>query len=303
MSRRAGTFYVAMAYFIWGILPLYWKQLHHVPAAVVLVHRVCWTLGFLLAWLACRGGLAASVRQMRQAKVFRRVVLCALLIAGNWLVYVWAMGHGRIVESGLGYFMSPMVTFALGWGFLGERISPRNFLAMSLVLLGVSVKVWNFGSLPWVAVWLALTFPPYVLLRKISAAEPVSSMFQEMLVVAPLVCLVQGVSGQLSSLFNYDSTTLLLLAASGPLTAIPMLLMVRGLREIPVSTVAVLQYITPSLLVLTGVIAGESLLTYDWIALALIWTGCAVSALGGFEVRIWARRLYQSSASSLSMRA
>lgn len=287
---NSGIIYAAAAYSLWGLFPLYFKAVQQVPPLEVLTHRAIWSLAFLIIVLVARRHWAWLGRAMRSPKVLGCFAASALLLSLNWFVYIWAANHGRVVDASLGYFMTPLVNVLLGFILLGERLRPVQWAATGLAAAGVAWLTWQSGTLPWIALLLAGTFGIYGLLRKTAPLGALEGLTLETLLMFPVACgylAWQGAAG--SNAFSAAPlSTQLLLAAAGPITAIPLLMFATGARRISLSVLGLLQYIAPTLQFLLGVVLYHE--PFDGVRLlgfALIWGGLAVYSLESLW-RSWA---------------
>jgi chloramphenicol-sensitive protein RarD len=279
-----GILYATGAYIVWGLLPLYWKALHDVPALEILAHRMVWCLGvvfLLLAYQRHWSWLPGLLRNPRTVAIF---VLSALLLTLNWFVYIWAVNQGRVVESSLGYFINPLVNVLLGVLFLRERLRMWQGVAIALALCGVLYLTVNYGSLPWIALTLAGSFGLYGLLRKTAPLNSLEGLTLETLLLflpALAYLLFQETNG-VSAFGHAGLLTTLLLAFSGAATALPLLLFAAGARSITMTTLGILQYIAPTLQFLLGVLVYHEPLTLARLAgYCLIWLALAVYTADG----------------------
>nr|WP_315246953.1 EamA family transporter RarD [uncultured Albidiferax sp.] len=281
-----GIVYATLAYAAWGLFPLYFHQLAGIPALEVVVHRTVWSLVFVLGVLLVRrhwGWMRAL-----KPRVLGAFALSALLLSGNWLTYVWAVQNQHVVDASLGYFILPLVNVALGYVFLHERPRPGQWLAVAVAAAGVLWLTVQTGRLPWIALVLAVTFGFYGLLRKVATLGALEGLALETMLLAPLglgalawwSAQGQGVLVQ-GSLHNLSAMAWLLLA--GPLTAIPLLLFAAGARRIPLTTLGILQYISPTLQFALGVwVFHEPFQMARLAGFGLIW-----AALGVYSVEGW----------------
>ena len=280
-ERRRGTLAALSAFCIWGLSPLYFKAIGTVPPFEIVAHRILWSVLFLaglLALLPFTGG-AARVREVcRQPRLVGLLTLTALLTGSNWLVFIWAIDAGRLLEASLGYFINPLVSVALGAIFLGERLRPLQATAVAIACAGVAWRVWQLGSLPWIPLFLAGTFGLYGLLRKRAPVDAVGGLFIETLVVAPLaIAWLLWLHAQGSLAFGSGNPAEWLLPLTGVITAIPLMLFAVGARRLPLATVGFLQYIAPSLNFLVAVLLfREPFDTTQLVGFALIWLALAV---------------------------
>ncbi len=271
---RSGIIYAALAFFCWGLFPIYFHALGEVPPLQILAHRMLWSLAFLLVVLLLR-------RQwkwldiVRQPRVFFSFVLSALLLSANWLVYIWSVTNHHVIEASLGYFINPLVNIVLGYLILKERMRPLQWAAIGVAALGVGWLTWQAGTVPWIALFLALSFGGYGLLRKTAALGPLEGLSFETIVLFPLAAgyvIWLTVQGQNVFINTASDTTRWLLIMAGPLTAIPLLLFATGARKIPLSILGLLQYLSPTLQFLLGVWLFKEAFTADrLVGFALIW--------------------------------
>lgn len=284
-NPRRGYLLGLSAYVIWGLFPLYFKQLEAIPAPEIMVHRILWSalFGLLLLQLWRHPGWWQELR----ANPRRLAVLAGsgLLIASNWLLYVWAVNNGRMLEASLGYYINPLVNVLLGLLLLGERLRPLQWLAVGFAALGVLQQLWQAGSLPWVSLVLALTFGFYGLIRKQAPVAALPGLAVETWLLAPLALgwlLFMPGAASLEPDF-WSSGTALWLAAAGPVTLIPLICFNAAARHLPYATLGFLQYIAPTLVLLLAVfVYGEPLEPSKLLAFLCIWIGLAI-----YSVDIW----------------
>ncbi len=269
-----GLFYAALAYTAWGLLPVFFKQLVQVNAFEIVMHRMVWSLVFLLCVLAVLKRWAWLRGVARQPRVLLAFAASALLLSVNWSVYVWAVQNAHMVDASLGYFILPLVNVALGFAFLNERPRPGQWLAVAVAAAGVLWLTVQAGRLPWVALVLAVTFGIYGLLRKLAKLGALEGLTLETLLLWPMAVgmLAWWAWHGQGALVQGDPATLGWLLLAGPLTAIPLLLFAAGARRIPMATLGILQYISPSLQMLLGVwLYGEAFEPARAIGFYLIW--------------------------------
>lgn len=284
LRQRNGVLAALTAFIIWGLAPLYFKAVGSVPSSEIVAHRVLWSAVFLAGLLAlwpAAGGFGAIARLRGQPQLLRLLALTALLTGSNWLVFVWAISADLLVEASLGYFINPLVSVLLGRIFLGERLRPLQKLAVALAAAGVLWRVGQVGSLPWIALFLALTFGFYGLLRKRAPVDAVSGLFVETLITAPLALAYLGwLAAQGTLAFGHGAFTDWLLPAAGVLTAVPLMLFAVGAQRLPLSTVGFLQYIAPTLNFLLAVLVfREPFDAGQLLGFALIWAALALYSL------------------------
>jgi chloramphenicol-sensitive protein RarD len=279
VSVRRGVAYAAAGYGIWGLFPIYFKAVAAVPALEVLAHRVVWSAVFLAALTTVRGRWPAVAAALRDVRLARRLALSAFVIACNWGLFIWAVADGQILAASLGYYINPLVSVLLGVAVLTERLSPMQWLAVALAAGGVGLHAAGAGTLPWVSLALAVSFAAYGLLRKTTAVDPVTGLFIEALLLMPLaaVALLGFALLEPDGAGARDGRALGLLALSGPLTALPLILFVAGARRIRLATLGLLQYITPTgHFALAVLVYGEALRTSGLVTFACIWAALAL---------------------------
>jgi chloramphenicol-sensitive protein RarD len=274
-----GLLYAALAYMAWGLFPMYFKQLIQVNAFEVVMHRMVWAMVFLVGVLVVLRRWAWLREVARQPRVLLAFGLSALMLLANWSVYVWAVQHAHVVDASLGYFILPLVNVAMGFVFLHERPRPGQWLAVAVAASGVLWLTLQAGRLPWVALVLAGSFGTYGLLRKVAKLGALEGLTLETLLLLPMAVGLLGWwtwHGQ-GALVQGDPATLGWLLLGGPLTAIPLLLFAAGARRIPLATMGILQYISPSLQMLLGVwLYGEPFEPARAIGFYLIWAALAI---------------------------
>ena len=281
---NTGILSAALAFLCWGLFPLYFHAIAAVPPLQILAHRMLWSLLFLVIVLLVRRQWA-WLRLVRNPRVFGSFVASALLLSINWLIYIWAVNNGHVIEGSLGYFINPLVNIMFGAVLLNERLRRAQWVAIAVAAGGVAWLTWQAGSVPWIALALALSFGGYGLLRKTAALGALEGLSFETMVLFPLAAGYVAwltVHGQ-NAFINTDSTsTRLLLMAAGPITAIPLLLFASGARRIPLSVVGLLQYLSPTLQFLLGVwLFHEAFTPARLVGFALIWLALALFALEG----------------------
>jgi chloramphenicol-sensitive protein RarD len=280
-SRRGFLLGIA-AYGIWGLFPLYWPLLEPAGAVEILAHRILWsclTMGLLVLLLR----RTSTVRALMVAPRTRRLlVLAACLITVNWAVYIWGVNNGHVVETSLGYFVNPLVTVLMGVFVLGERLRRVQWAAMAVATLAVLVLTVDYGRPPWIALVLALTFGSYGLCKKQADAPAVESLTFETLVIGPvaLAYLVWLTSHGGSNFTDHGPGHVLLLMSAGIVTAVPLVCFGGAATRVPMVTLGLLQYLTPTLQFLLGVAYfHEDMPAGRWIGFALVWVALAVFTL------------------------
>lgn len=286
MKINRGILYGIGAYSIWGFLPIYWKALQQVPALEILANRMVWSLVFVLVLLA----VGHNWSWLRPALGNRRILLTylatATLLAINWFTYIWGVNAGLIIETSLGYFINPLLNVLLGMLFLSERLRYGQIAALLLAVLGVAYLTIVYGSFPWIAIVLASTFGFYGLLRKTGSLESregltIETGFYFLPAMAYLLFLSANGSG---SFANGDPRTTLLLAGTGVVTGVPLLLFGAAARRITMTNLGLLQYIAPTVQFLLGAfVYQEDVSKERLIGFVLIWLALLIYSIEGLR--------------------
>jgi chloramphenicol-sensitive protein RarD len=276
---------------MWGLVPLYWKQLQHVPAIQVLGHRIVWSLAVLAVLVAARRRARSAL-----ANVSRRVVglyaIAAALIAANWFLYIFAVNAGFIVETSLGYYITPLVNVLFGVVFFHERMRPAQWVSIALATAGVVQLTFAYGALPWIAFGLAASFGSYGLAKKKAPLDPLEGLTLETALLAPLAILYLAMLHRTGdgAFLRTGATSDALMIGGGLVTTIPLLLFAAAVRSVPLSVIGILQYIGPTLQFLLGVfVYDEPFSRLQLIGFSIVWMALAIYA--GDSLR--ARRLAQ----------
>jgi chloramphenicol-sensitive protein RarD len=274
MDRRALA-YALLSFVIWGLFPVYWKLFGAIPPLEIISHRLLWSLVFLGVFAAFLGRLRECVGVARRPRLLALLFLSASLLSVNWGVFIYAVSTSQVVEASLGYFINPLVSVALGCVVLRERLSRWQVLAVILAAAGVAAYGWHLHRVPWIALGVALSFGFYGLLRKMIPVDSLIGLVVETAVMAPAAVAVLVMLARRGLMHFADSPTLaLLFMGGGMVTAFPLLWFISAARRLPLSTLGILQYITPTLQLLTGVVIyRESFTLNDALAFTLIWGG------------------------------
>jgi len=281
---NVGHLSAVAAFLMWGLLPIYWKQLEAVPSLQLVAHRVIWSSLTLIPIVIWSGSWPQLRAAAVQPAMVSRQFLAAILVAANWLGFVWAVTHGRMIESSLGYFLTPLVSVLLGVLVLGERLRPVQWIAVGVAAIGVGWIAAGYHHLPWIALFLACTFSTYALVKKTIALDAAVSLTLETLLLLVPACAFlayeHGVDrGRFGAL---GTTTDLLVAACGPATAAPLLCFTIAARRIPLSTLGLLQYLGPTLQFLVGWwIYHEPFDGRRFIGFAIVWSALALFVADG----------------------
>jgi chloramphenicol-sensitive protein RarD len=297
-DERRGVAYGAAAYLIWGLFPLYWPLLEPAGSVEILAHRIVWSLVFVLGVLAVTRSWAWIGPLLADRVSMRRMVLAAVLIAGNWCLYIWGVNNEHVVETSLGYFINPVVTVMIGVLVLGERLRPVQWAAIGLGTVAVLVLTVDYGRPPWIALGLAFSFATYGLLKKQvgTTVGAVQSLTVEtaVLFLPALGWLLYLESTGAGQLGHSGVGHGMLLASAGVATAIPLLFFAAAARRVPLSVLGMLQYLAPVLQFLTGVLVYDEPMPASRLAgFALVWAALVLLTAESLRHR---RRLRRAAA-------
>lgn len=276
---RIGLWSAVAAYSCWGLFPLYIKQLAQVPAIELVLHRSLWSLLFVMGLLAALRRIDRLAQAWRQPRLLLLFSGSALLLSTNWLIYVWAVAHDRVLDASLGYFINPLVNVVLGFLVLHERLRPLQWTAIALAGLGVLWLGSSASELPWIALALAGSFGLYGLLRKTAPLGAIEGLALETSLLAPIVVVGLAWLGQQGGghFARGDLTTDLWLVAAGPVTAVPLLLFAAAARRVTLTTLGLLQYMSPTIQFVLGLwVFGEPFDARRAMGFAAIWLGLLV---------------------------
>lgn len=302
-ARSTGILYALGCFSIWGLFPVYFKWLHHVPALEVLAHRIMWSAVVVLALIGWRGEGRTLLDALRDPRRLRFYLFTTLLIAANWLLYIWAVQNNRILEASLGYYINPLVNVLLGVLVLGERLKPRHWVAVAIAAVGVLILVVGYGTFPWISLTLALSFGGYGLLRKKDGHAAILGLAVETVLLAPvalLFLLMLGASGRGAfGVLNRETDGLL--AIAGLVTVIPLVMFLEAGRRLHLSVVGLIQYLTPTLQFLLAVIVyREPFTALHLAAFGCIWLALTLYSADAYSV--YRRRLKENTVGLLQHR-
>lgn len=283
-----GIWYAIGGYAIWGLFPIYWKWLHVVPALQLLGHRIGWSFILLFVVILLTGQWTAFRARAFEPRTLRIYAIAAVLIAVNWLVYVWSVNAGFVVEASLGYFINPLLSVLLGVIFLRERLHPWQWLPLGLAALGVIVAAFGYGLSLWIALALATSFGLYGLVKKTAPLNSFHGLTLEtgiLFLPALAYLLFAEWTGQ-GAFLHVDATANLLLVGAGLVTIIPLLLFSSATQRIPLTMIGVLQYITPTLQFLLGIFAyHEAFSLAQALGFGLVWIALLLFSVEGLLAR------------------
>lgn len=273
----------------WGLSPIFYYALRHVPPGEVLAHRTIWSLVLFGAVLAVQGRLH-QVPQALASRYLGRIVVAALLVSTNWGMFIWSVQNNHVVESSLGYYMFPLVSVFLAITIFGERLRPAQAAAVALATLAVALLTYGLGTAPWISLALAATFGLYGGAKKALPLGPILSVTAEVAVLAPLALIWLAMAhagvlpGRPGGQFGSDWWTTVLLITSGPITAIPLMLFARAARAVDLATVGLIGYLNPTLQFMCAVlIFHEHFTGWHAIAFAMIWTALGIYTASAYR--------------------
>lgn len=285
-NKKIGVFSAAGAYILWGILPIYWNLLAEAEANEILANRILWSFFFMLIVLASTGrwtGFKRDVRELLQSK--RRCFLlvgAAVIVSMNWLTYIWAVNHQHVLDTSIGYYINPLMSVFLGIVWFHERLTRAKWVSIALAASGICFMTWRLGTIPWVAVVLAVTFAVYGGMKKELNMNPFSSITIETLLLAPFSMLyIWYLSSLGTNHLQFERPDLLLLLmGTGIMTATPLLLFSYGANLLPLNVLGFIQYLSPTIGLLLGVFFfHEELSAEKLVALICIWLGVLVFSI------------------------
>ena len=291
-SETRGILLAAGAYGIWGLVPLYWQFLSDVPPLEITLHRILWCSITGLVVTLARRRFWHFITVLRTRRLMAALMASSVLISTNWTIYIYCVGAHRLVEASLGYYLTPLVSIALGVAVLGEKVSRIRVAAIVLATIAVAVQAISLGGIPWIAPALALTFGFYGYVRKLTPVDSLEGLTIETCLLLPVaVPLIvwwahEGSGAFPSALASRDA----LLIFTGPLTAVPLTLFAAGARRIRMTTLGFLQYLSPTITLLVAtLLLGEPFTRTNVVAFAFVWTALVLVSLEGRLVS-WRRR-------------
>ena len=282
-DERRGVAAGIFCYLLWGLFPIYWKLLGEVDSLEIIAHRIIWCFATTIIFcIAARLDLPGLLKQPR---AWRFLVPAALIITLNWSIYIYAVNIDHIVETAIGYYINPLVSIVLGIIVFGERLSPLKCVAVALCAFGVAFFTFNYGQFPWIAIALALSFGIYGAIKKKAGYHATTALaFENTVMVLPAIAfaiVLAHVTGSHAFAANLDTAhgvyLTVLLVLGGPATAIPLILFARAANLVPLSLLGFIQYLSPTLALLTGVfLFGETFTLAHGVCLGCIWSGIAL---------------------------
>jgi chloramphenicol-sensitive protein RarD len=278
-EERQGVIWAIGAYIVWGVLPIYWKWLDHVPSGEILTSRVIWAFIFTLLFVVFMRNskiLIMDIRTLWQnQKAFWSLFFASVLISSNWFLYIWAVNNNHLVETSLGYYINPLISVLLGIVFLKERLTSAQKLAVAIATIGVIILAISYGRFPWLAFALAISFAIYGLMKKTIPLDAIRGLTIETLFIVPFAFIyyVYLLVSDRAILFQDTLQTDFLLILTGVATAVPLVLFAKGAQRIPLYMIGFLQYIAPTCMLFLGVIIyRETFNAIDLLSFSIIWS-------------------------------
>ena len=274
-----GLIYAASAFLIWGLSPLYWKALVAVPALEIIAHRVVWSFLFLMGLILLQGRWSEFAEILKSGRMLLTLMLTAILVSANWLLYIWAVNNNYMLQASLGYYINPLVNVVLGLLFLRERLRRPQILAVMLAAGGVLYLTVSYGEFPWISLTLALSFGLYGLIRKVAPVGALVGLAVETMLLSPpaLTYLIHLNSQEADTILRVSLKLDLLLIGCAPLTAAPLLFFTLGAKRLYLSTLGLMQYIGPSGMFLLAIFHyNEPFSTTQVWTFAMIWAALVI---------------------------
>jgi len=281
-SSLKGILCAFAAYIAWGLLPIYWKALQHVPAGMILAHRIIWSFVFVAILLSLKKQWSKVIMVLREPLKVLGVVLSGLLITLNWYTYIWAVNSNRVVETSLGYYFNPLLVVLIGIIVLGEKIDRWQILSLGLAFMGVFIQTWEYGQIPWVALVLATTFALYGLAKRLVQVDSMLGLALETAIVTPFALLYLWLApvNAPESGGALGIVTLLLLVGAGIVTATPLLWFGYAAKHVSFANIGFIQYLSPTISLLLGVfVYHEEFTSIHALSFGFIWAALAIYSL------------------------
>ena len=286
--QTAGLLYAFAAYLSWGVFPAYWKQLRHVPATELIAHRVLWSCAFVVLLITLGKRWPEFLGTLRSGQRMRALGLSTVLISANWLLFIWAVNTGHVMQASLGYYINPLINVLLARLVLGERLRRVQAVAVVLALAGVLNLTLGAGEFPWVSLTLAMSFSVYGLVRKLAPVEPLTGLAVETSLAAPfaLLFLLAYVTPQTGRFLGANLHDSLFMVGSGVATALPLWWFALGAKRLRYSTLGIVQYVAPTGQLLLAVLAyGEPFTSRHALTFAFIWSAVLLYTVDSLRQR------------------
>jgi chloramphenicol-sensitive protein RarD len=286
-DAQSGLIVGLVCYLLWGFLPVLFYVLKDVGSVTIVAHRVVWSLLLVGAILLIRSRMSEVAAALRDPQTLRSMAISTALLSVNWLIFVWAVEQNQLLEASFGYFINPLVNVAIGMMLLGERQNKWQWAAIAVAAIAIVVQAVGIGRFPWIAVSLALTFGFYGYFRKTAKVGSASGLFVETLILVPLALAYLGYDIVRNGTGIYaDPTHVILLLLTGPATAAPLLMFAYAVQRLRLTTIGMLQYLSPSIAFLLAILAfGEPINPVRLLSFALIWLSLAIYSADSFMRR------------------
>ena len=286
-ENKIGIWYGVVAYTLWGILPLYWKLMQTVPAIEILAHRVLWSFVFMFLLIIFTGGWKTIAVGFADKKKLLLMFLCGLLVSINWFTYIFAVNTGHVIEASMGYFINPLVVVMLGVAVFKEKMTRWQLAAVVLAAIGVLMIAVQYGRVPWLSLFLAGSFASYGLVKKIIRVDSITGLTMETLIIMPvaLFYIINLEKNAVGALGSAALPTVLFLAGTGVITAVPLLFYARGIEKTTFSMMGFLQYIAPSISLFLGIfIFKEYFSLFHLVSFCFIWAALLIFTLDSMGI-------------------
>ncbi|WP_141432250.1 EamA family transporter RarD [Bacillus sp. 03113] len=285
-NQTTGMLYAIFAYFMWGIFPLYWKLIHSVSSFEILAHRIFWSFIFMIFLLVFSKKLKlffTSLKKLIQSpRNLLFLLIASILVSMNWVLYIWSVNHGHIIETSLGYYINPLITILLGIVFLKEKLNPWQVVAIVLAFSGVVLLTFEFGQIPWIALTLAFTFAFYGLIKKYIKLDAMVGLTIETMFVAP-IALIYLITLKVNDSISFGTGSLmttLLLLGTGIATALPLLCFAEAGKRISLTMIGFFQYISPTITLVIGIfVFKENFSQAQLTSFLFIWAALIIFSL------------------------
>ncbi|AJQ96390.1 EamA family transporter RarD [Gynuella sunshinyii] len=292
-TQKSGVLFALSAYGIWGFLVIYFKVLKHVPAQEILIHRIFWSIIFTGLLLVAFKNLNGLRTILHTPQKLMTLLLSSALIATNWLIFIWAIQHDRMLDASLGYYINPLVNILLGLVFLQEKLRRLQWFAVALAFSGVAIQLIAFGKLPWISLALAMSFGVYGLIRKQVQIDAQTGLFVETLILLlpAIIYVFWNDHNETFNMLNNSWQLNIWLILAGPFTSIPLILFAAGAKRLNYSTMGFFQYIAPSVMFLLAVfVFGEVFTLSKGVTFGFIWTALFIFSYDGIHQHRQQRR-------------
>ena len=289
-KEKEGIIYGAVSYMLWGIVPIYWKQLEHIGSIEILMHRVLWSCVFMIVLLSVTKklpALFAYIKEMgKNHKKLFALIAASVFVSVNWGIFIWAVNNGRILDTSLGYYINPLISVLLGVVVLKEKLARAQVVSFCLALTGVIILTVYYGEFPWISFALALTFAFYGLVKAMIGAEASIGLTLETIIMLPVAIVYLFFSISKGAMELPAGPDVLLLMGGGVATALPLLLFAIGANRIPLTMLGFLQYIAPTLSMLVGVLLYHEVFTkVHAISYGFIWGALLLFSFSQMKMR------------------